>query len=340
MPNSNIASMKDLAKLAACSISTVSKALNGRPDVSEQTRKKILKIAEAHNFVPSVFGKDLKRKCTENIGAVFCRREQPLSGNPFYSRVLEGIEAESAINNYNLILHLLAEDKSKLPKMLREKRVDGVILVGVLDQVVLELVKSVQIPIVLVDPKIYVDDFNQVLIDNEHGAYQATNYLITHGHRRIGFISGDLDRMSFKQRFNGCRKALTHNRIEFDDRIVQTGGLEQGYDHAKNLMSLKDRPTAIFSANDINAILGYKAIKSLQLRIPEDISIIGFDDIEFAKMSSPPLTTIRVYKEEMGSIAVRLVIEEIEDKSRKSKTMLVPTKLIERESVKAIERNQ
>ena len=246
--------MKDLAKIADCSISTVSKALNGRPDVSEQTRKKILKIAAAHNFVPNAFGKDLKRKCTENIGVVFCREEQPLSGNPFYSRVLEGIEAELAINNYNLILHLQAEEKAKLPKMLREKRVDGVVLVGVLDQAFVELVKTIQIPAVHIDPKIYIEDLNQVLIDNEHGAFQATQYLINNGHTQIGFISGDLDRMSFRQRYKGYRKALAHYKIEYNDQIVQTGGLEKGYDHVAQIMKLKNRPTAIFSANDINAI--------------------------------------------------------------------------------------
>jgi LacI family transcriptional regulator len=331
-----IKSIKDLARIAECSVSTASKALNGRPDVGEETRKRVLEFAEKYQFVPNAYGKDLKRKCTENIGVVFCREEQPLSGNPFYSRVLEGIEAELAINNYNLILHLQAEEKTELPKFLREKRVDGILLVGVLDQVFVERVKTTQIPSVLVDPKIFVEDLNQVLIDNEHGAFQATQYLISHGHTRIGFISGDLDRMSFRQRFKGYRKALTHNKIDYDDQIVQSGGLEKGYDHAAKLLKLKDRPTAIFSANDINAIYAFKLITDLQLRVPDDISIVGFDDIEFAKMSAPPLTTIRVYKEELGSIAVRLLLETINDHDRKPTTTLVPTRLVERESVKKL----
>ena len=337
MHNLAIKSIKDLAKIANCSISTVSKALNGKPDVSEETRKRILKIAEAHNFVPSAFGKGLKRKCTENIGVVFCREEQPLSGNPFYSRVLEGIEAELAINNYNLILYLLPEEeKAELPKMLREKQVDGVILIGVLNQAFVERVKTVHVPAVLVDPKISIDDLNQVLIDNEHGAFQATQYLISNGHTRIGFISGDLDRMSFRQRYKGYRKALTYNKIEYDDQIIQTGGLEKGCDHVAQLMKLKDRPTAIFSANDINAIYGYKAIYDVNLKIPDDISIIGFDDIDLAKYSTPSLTTIRVYKEELGSIAVRRLLNIIQNPQEEPTTFVVPTKLIERESVKGL----
>jgi LacI family transcriptional regulator len=329
-----VKSIKDLAKLADCSISTVSKALNGRPDVSEETRQRVLKIAQDHTFVPSASGKALKRKCTENIGVVFCRDLQPLSGNPFYSRVLEGIEAQLAINNYNLILQLQGEDdKAALPKMLREKRVDGIILVGVLNQAFVERVRSIQIPTVLIDPKIFVEDLNQVLIDNEHGAFEATQYLINNGHKRIGFISGDLDRMSFRQRYDGYRKALAYNEIIYDDRLIQTGGAEMGFDHVAQLMRLKVRPTAIFSANDINAIYGYKAAKDLQLQIPGDVSFIGFDDIELATKSSPPLTTIRVYKEELGSIAVRNLLEGMNDPSRKPITTCVPTRLIERESV-------
>jgi len=330
-------SIKDLARMAGCSISTVSKALNGKPDVSKETRNRILKIAEAYNFVPNAFGKGLKRKCTENVGVIFCREERPLSGNPFYSKVLEGIEAELAINNYNLILYLPAKEEiAKLPKMLREKQVDGVILVGVFDQVFVERVKIMHIPAVLVDPKIFIGDLNQVLIDNEDGAFKATQYLISKGHTRIGFISGDLDRMSFSQRYKGYQKALTYNKIEYDDQLIQTGGLEKGYEHVVQLMKLKDRPTAIFSTNDLNVIYGYKAINEMGLKIPDDVSIVGFDDIELAKMSSPPLTTVRVYKEELGSIAVRHLLEGINDQYKKPMTTIVPTKLIERESVKEL----
>lgn len=327
--------IKDLAIAADCSQSTVSKALNGRPDVSEKTRKKILKLAEDYDFFPSAIGRSLKRKKTENVGVIFCRESQPLSGNPFYSRVLEGIEAELAINNYNLILHLLPDsDNFRLPKMLREKQVDGLILMGVIKQNFNTSLMIDKLPIVLVDPKILIKDFNQVLIDNEYSAFQATKYLIQNGHQRIGFISGDLDRLSFKKRYDGYRKALEYYKIVFDEELVQTGGLEKGYNHVMKLLELKNKPTAIFAANDINAIYGYKALRDLNYKIPEDMSFIGFDDIELSKMSNPPLTTIRVYKEELGSIAVRQLLNTIQNPQEKPTTVVVPTKLIERESVK------
>ena len=123
--------IKDIAKLANVSQSTVSKALNNRPDIGLETKQNILKIVEQYNFTPNVFGKALKKKSTENIGVIFRRDDNPLSSNPFYSRVLEGIEAELALNDYNLVLHLIPEHKKPtIPKMVRQKQVDAVLLVG------------------------------------------------------------------------------------------------------------------------------------------------------------------------------------------------------------------
>lgn len=329
-----MATIKEIAKAANVSPATVSKALNSRRDVSEKTRKRILEIARLHNFVPSASAKNLKLQRTENIGVIFCRESQPLSGNPFYSRVLEGIEAELAINNFNLVLHLLPNDyQGQLPKMVREKQVDGVILAGVMRDDFIKRLADMNVSTVLVDPKLTIEGMSQVLIDSEHGAFQAIQYLINFGHRRIGFISGDLGRRSFKMRFKGYRKALEFNNIPYDEKLVCSGGLEKGYEHTAKLLALKEPPTAIFAANDINAIFGYKALSDHGLIVPRDISVIGFDDIELAKISTPPLTTVRVYKEEMGSIAVRILLQMLRGELEHPVTTLVPTKLVERESV-------
>ncbi len=326
--------IKDIAKIANVSPSTVSKALNSRHDVSEKTQKKIMDIAEAHDFVPNAFGKNLKNRKTENVGVIFSRESKPLSGNPFYSRVLEGIEAELAMNNFNLVLHLLPNDaKEVIPKMIRERQVDGVIFGGAMHKDFIKKLKSRKMPMVLVDPKIPIKNFQQILIDNEHGAFLAIQHLIEKGHKRIGFISGDLERESFHQRFLGYKKALKVNNIPFDEKLVVTGHLEKGYEHTKTLLAMEPKPTAIFATNDINAIYGYKAVKEANLSIPEDISFVGFDDIDLAKMASPPLTTIRVYKEELGSIAVRNLLKIMKNEDNNKIDTLVPIKLVERESV-------
>ncbi|MDD5540510.1 MAG: LacI family DNA-binding transcriptional regulator [Candidatus Neomarinimicrobiota bacterium] len=331
--------IKDIARLANCSLSTVSKALNGRRDVSQETKERIIQIAREHNFSPNAFGKGLKNHKTENIGVIFCREFQPLSLNPFYSRVLEGIEGELAINNYNLVLHLLPEVyRGEMPKMIKEHKVDGLILVGVLQEIFIEQLKADSIPTILIDPKISTDRFSQVLIDNEHGGFLATQYLINKGHTQIGFISGDLERESFRQRHTGYYKAMSYSHLPINEKFIRFGGLEMGYDHVSALLKLSPRPTAIFAANDINAIYGYKAVKDNKLNVPDDVSIIGFDDIDLAKMASPPLTTVRVYKEEMGSIAVRKLINLI-DKVENIATNIVPVRIIERNSVKSISEN-
>jgi LacI family transcriptional regulator len=329
--------IKDIARLANVSQSTVSKALNCRPDVGEETRKRILQIAEEHEFTPNAFGKGLKGRFTENIGVIFRRENRPLSSNPFYSRVLEGVEAETALNNFNLVLHMVPEDQpARLPKMVKERQVDGVILVGIQHEEFVDLLKSAGIPIVLVDPKRPETDCSQVLIDNENGAYIATQHLLDKGHSRIGFVSGELSRLSFKQRFDGYVKALKKAGIAIDRDLVATGGIEAGYEHTRKLLALDRRPTAIFATNDLNAIYGYRAIAEAGLKIPDDISVVGFDDIDLANMASPSLTTVRVYKEELGSVAVRALRDLVLATNSSNETTLIPVKLIERSSVRKI----
>ena len=327
--------IKDLARAANCSESTVSKALNGRADVSPATKERILRLAREFNYFPHASGRSLRRQVTENVGVIFFRESQPLSGNPFYSRVLEGIEAELALQGYNLVLHLAQENES-VPKFARELQVDGFILVGAIGEAFLQVLQQIELPKVFVDPKSLVPEARQVLIDNERGAFLATQHLIQNGHRRIGFISGDLERLSFRQRFEGYRKALAHYGIPLDGELVQAGGLEKGYEHVRRLLQLDHPPTAIFSGNDINAIYGYKAVRDAGLDIPQDISFVGFDDIELSRLTVPPLTTVRVYKEELGSIAVRQLIAAIREEKQGPETVIVPTRLVERESVRRL----
>jgi LacI family transcriptional regulator len=329
--------IKDIARLAKVSQSTVSKVLNDRPGVGSETRQRVLDIVEEHQFVPNAAGKSLKKKHTGNIGVIFRREQNPLSTNPFYSRVLEGIEAETALNNYNLVLHMAAENREPcLPKMVREQQVDGVILVGIQHTGFVECLLQARVPLVLVDPKNIFSQCAQVLIDNENGAYLATQHLIEAGHRRIGFVSGELTRLSFRQRLDGYLKALKFRNLPVDESLIKSGGIEAGYDLTKQLLSSASPPSAIVFVNDINAIFGYKAVNEHGLKIPEDISIVGFDDIDMARMATPPLTTIRVYKEELGSVAVRSLRELLNVEDAINSTTIIPVRLIERESVKKV----
>lgn len=333
--------IKDIARLAKVSQSTVSKALNDRPDVSLDTKEHVLKIAAEHNFLPNASGKALKKKSTENIGVIFRRDDNPLSSNPFYSRVLEGIEAELAFNDYNLLLHLIPEHRIPvLPKMVRKKQVDAVVLVGIRHEEFVQQLQQAKVPVILVDPKTDIPNCSQVLIDNENGAFLATQHLIQNDHERIDFISGELSRLSFKQRLDGYVKALRYHSLPVGEQLIKAGGVEAGYELTRALLLESPRPTAIVAANDINAIYGYKAVNEFGLRIPDDISMVGFDDIDLAKMATPPLTTVRVYKEELGSVAVRNLRQLLQGKSSHYTTTIIPVRLVQRESVRNLKKTE
>jgi LacI family transcriptional regulator len=327
--------IRTLAKLANVSPSTVSKALNDRSDVSPETRQKVQEIARAHGYSPDSFGKGLKTRSTENIGLLFSRDQHALSDNPFYSKVLEGVESELSINNYNTIFNIIQPSTRGLPKMVRERHVDGVILIGVFHEDLLEKLRAETLPVVMIDPQNPVDAFGQIHIDNEYGAFLATRHLIDAGHREIGFVSGELSRLSFRQRLEGFRKALRAQGLAQDDRLIRTGGIENGYDHFRSILT-EQNPTAIFSANDINALRGYKAIHDLRLRIPEDVSVVGFDDIDLASIAAPPLTTVRVPKKEFGSIAARTLLSLVREDVPRKPVIVMPTQLVERASVRTI----
>ena len=332
-----VITIKDIARLAKVSQSTVSKVLNDRPDVGLQTRRRVLDLVEEHKFVPNAAGKSLKKKNTGNIGVIFRREQNPLSSNPFYSRVLEGIEAETALNNFNLVLYMAAENQEpSLPKMVREQQVDGIILVGIQHARFVEGLLQADVPLVLVDPKNIFHRCAQILIDNENGAYLATQHLIAAGHHRIGFVSGELTRLSFQQRLNGYLKALKSYNIKVDDALIKSGGVEAGYELTKRLLTADFPPSAIVFVNDINAIFGYKAATELGLKIPDDISMVGFDDIDMARMATPPLTTVRVYKEELGSVAVRSLRQLLNEDETINSTTIIPVRLVERQSVKRV----
>jgi LacI family transcriptional regulator len=325
--------IKEIAKLANVAPSTVSKALNNRMDISEATRQDIIRIAKQHAYYPLKSTGIQKTKAKENIGIIFSREENPLSTNPFYSCILESIESELNINNYNLVLTTVGNNsRFLLPKMVHENNVDGIILMGAFCPRLFEGLRKVKIPIVFIDPQNPNVNYSKIIIDNEQGAYLAASYLVQAGHRRIAFISGDLSRNSFKQRYDGYIKALRQNKIKIDEKMIRCGGLEDGYSLAKKLLQA-ERISAIFVANDINAMHVYRAVFDLNLRIPQDVSIVGFDDIAMARYAIPPLTTIHVYKDVMGSFAVRILLKYIQDGMEVPVTTIVPIKLIERESV-------
>jgi len=328
--------IRDIAKLAKVSESTASKALNDRPDIGEKTKKRVREIARRKNFTPHALGRALRTKSTGNIGLIlYLTPEVKLARDPFFTFILEGVEAEAAIEGYNVILTIPRDTAAKsIPKILLEKRVDGLVVIGIMNRSILSLLAETKVPQIHVDPQVPVDQFSRVVIDNERGGREITQLLIEKGHERIAFIADDLKRLSFVQRREGYREALKRNRIPFNPKYIGTE-FRQVFERDGGSGAAK-RPTAVVFGNDNRYIESLAAIQAMSLKVPGDLSVVGFDDIYEARQLNPPLTTVRVYKEEMGSLAVRNLIRMIKKKDTVATTTIVPVKIVERESVKAL----
>ncbi|MFB3896802.1 MAG: LacI family DNA-binding transcriptional regulator [bacterium] len=331
----------DVAKKAGVSISTVSKALNDQIHVNQKTRELVKQTAKQLRYHPSAFGRGLVLQKTGNIGFVIDRTPLRIFANPFYSRVLEGIEEEMLLQDYNLLIssHSMLNNKEPLPKFVREKNVDGLILTGkIADKFILDIYHR-GIPVVLVDNHVSQPNLDCVVTDNLNGAKQAVTHLVESGHKKIGILTGLGKHVSVIERFQGYVEVMKSANLNIEKQwivegdVTTDGGMEA---MEKLLLQNKELPTAIFAFNDAMATGAMRVLHTHKIQVPTDISIVGFDDTDEAMHVSPPLTTISVAKEEMGRVAAQLLINRIQRKKDVRQRVVLTTHLIIRESTRRI----
>ncbi len=322
---------KDVARLAGVSRSTVSLVLNKVPNIqlASETREKVWKAAQELNYQPNVLAQSLKTNRSKIIGLII-----PSITNPFYPSIAQGVEDIAIENGYNIFLCNTFRNQAKEEnyiKTLASKQVDGTIFASaVLNLSGLEELHKRKIAIVTFDKRIDNNDFDCIQFDNVKGGEMAVNYLFSLGHRNIGFISTSFASASHIDRLAGYKKAHAeagfpvnpnyiredkdHNKVNLQTNYEQNIGLKL----ASELLEECPEVTAIFAVNDVTA-MGVIKLKQKGVRIPEDLSVIGFDDIFIAEMLDPPLTTIvqPIYK--MGQQAAKLLISMIEGKEKDSK---------------------
>ena len=330
--------IKDVAKKANVSVATVSLVVNDHKRISPETKTKVNKAIKELNYYPSRAARGLVSKKTGNIGFILTE-DHFLRSEPFYTRIFLGSEFEARHNEYYILLTTIPSDFSnedKLPRFILEKNVSGVIIAGKVPNEIISNLEKYELPLVFVD---YIPDSKKypvVLIDNISGGTLATQHLIDRGHKKIGFIAGDINHPSISDRFLGYKMALENAGLKYDQTsfVIDESypARENGYNAANKLLKKNKNITSIFACNDAMAIGVMQFLKEKNYKVPEEISLIGFDDVEADLSLDPPLTTVRVPKIEMGVESMRLMSEILKKKTKSSKKVLVPVELVIRKS--------
>jgi len=326
------ASIKDIARLANVSHSTVSRALHRSPLVNLKTAEKIRQIAVESGYRPSAVARSLVTSRTHTLGVVVTS-----IADPFVAEVVGGIEEEANAHDYSVFLADSNADPQREVKVVRsfeERRVDGIVVtasrVGALYA---PMLSEMQIPIVLLNNQHPGEFAHSVMIANFEASRTAVQYLLQLGHRRIAYIGDRFGYSSDSERFSGYRSTLDEADIAFRPEFVVHGdGKAEGGVHAmERLLAAPNLPTAVFCYNDMTAVGALRAIRNRGLRVPDDISIVGFDDLFLAQYTEPPLTTVRQPKHEMGRLAMQVLLKMLTGADTEQK-IKVPGELIIRQS--------
>lgn len=327
--------IKDIAKQVGVSPSVVSRALNNKYGVKETTREAIMNIAREMDYYPNAIARSLVTRKTKTIGVMMGDISES-----FYSMIIKGMEFVAQKTGYTLLFsnsYDSLEHGDVLKKMVGGARADGLVIVGsnIKDKHFFLNLLEREIPFVLLERNIPDPRINCIWVDNLDGGYLATRYLIGKGHKRIAHISGPLHFQSAMDRLEGYQKALFEAGLPYESELVITGDYywKSGYVAAREILQRCLGCTAIFTANDTMAFGALQAIKESGLSVPQDFAVIGYDDIEFAKLMNPTLTTIRQPRFEMGKLALSSLLSILEDSERQEniKVRFTP-ELVERDS--------
>lgn len=331
-------SIADIARRLGVSPASVSRALNDRPGVSDALRQRILAAAHELDFAPNMAARGLATQRTQTVALVLGRKDTPLDADPFYPLITHGAEASLTRQGYHLILTTVngtqAASASAL-KLVKEKRVDGLILAGPdISPALILAMRQSGVPCVLVDNCLQETRVDCVVSDDRAGAASAVAHLLEHGHRDILCLSGPQEWASSRERSQGYRTAMEQAGLAEHARVMQASKTTIDTGEAAMRQALDEglRPTAVLAINDSMAIGAMRAAQGLGLRVPQDLAIVGFDDISWAELATPPLTTVRIFKEQMGVLAARRLLDLLAQDESVPVITVVSTQLVVRRS--------
>ncbi len=330
--------LEQVAKLAGVSRSTVSRVINNHPHVRPEVRERVWRVIREIGYQPNAAARSLATRRTQIIGIIIPETVTKLFTDPFFPLLLRGATEACNAREYQLMLSLFTArvDREELyRRILRGRYLDGVIIASasISDPLIPSLLRD-GIPFVSVGR--YPDErVSYVDVDNVGGARMAVEHLIRLGHRRIATITGPLDMLVSRDRLEGYRQALEANGIPVDESLI----IESDFTEAGGMLSMQRllpaSPTAVFVASDMMAIGAMRALRQAGLRVPDDVAIVGFDDIPLASSIEPPLTTIRQPIERLGTIAVEVLLSLLEkppEERQPAQRIILPTELVIRTS--------
>jgi LacI family transcriptional regulator len=327
------ATAADVARAAGVSSATVSRVLSGYEFVQEATRTRVLEAVERLGYVANLQARSLAGGRSQIIGLLV-----PNLDTGYVGTIIQRIDQELERANYDLILYTSHRHPSKesfYVSTIASGLTIGMLLVAPqVPATYLDALREQNFPYVLIDQADATENSNVVEATNWQGAYEATRHLIQLGHVRIAFITGALNVRSAVDRLQGYQAALVDCGLPFREELVVEGDYQQrtGYEAAKSLLENVNPPTAVFASNDLSAFGAMDAARECGFRIPDDISIIGFDDVPQAGLVYPKLTTVRQPLEQMGQVAVQMLLELIKDRSHPPQRVTLPTRLVIRDS--------
>lgn len=341
MPIKKRATIKDVANEAQVSPATISYVLNSKQSISQETRERVMEAIRKLNYVPNLAARDLAAHTSRLIGVVIPQTEDGsrlMFKNPFYSEIIGAIEYGARINGYHVLISGANADESYI-KLARERNLDGIIIIGMYADEFYEELKKTQIPIVLIDSYCMDHYFHSVQINDRYGAYIATKYLLDSGHRDIALLAGEVKQNGVvEKRYQGYCDALKEYGLPVRSQLVFVGQVDfhSGMAQGERLAHSPIKPTAAFAVADIMAIGAIKRLSQMGWRIPGDLSIIGFDDIDVSQYINPGLTTVKQDIQKKGEAAVQIILNGIANTASGKQEIILPVEIVERESVRKL----
>jgi LacI family transcriptional regulator len=328
--------IEHIAILAEVSRSTVSRVLNNHPSVRSTVRERVLQVIREQNYAPQAAARSLASARTDTIGLLVPRSAGVSLADPFIAGMIQSLFEASAQQGYFVMLSMLTADMEAgfYERILRSRHVDGVIMFSSdIDDPILPLLIKDGGPLVLIGRHPYLLNVASVDVENREGAREAVAHLIDLGHRRIGLINGQLQMEAGQARRDGYKQALVEAGLAIDADLMVEGFFSEpaAYQAMLKLLELTHRPTAVFASSDSMAIGALHAIRHRGLRVPDDIALVGYDDLPIAVLATPPLSSVHQPVGEMGAQAVRVLIEQIRGQGPATSVRL-PARLVVRES--------